>query len=59
MNLSYNLNLIRMVRVNRNKYLHWSITRMNSELAKKKHTQFKLLQSRASQDELWAFDYPI
>jgi hypothetical protein len=32
---------------------------MNSELAKNKHTQFKLLKPRASNDEFWAFNYPI
>jgi hypothetical protein len=32
---------------------------MNFELVKKKLTQFKFLQPRASQDELWTFDYPI
>jgi hypothetical protein len=32
---------------------------MNSELVRKKYTQFKVLQPRASQDEFWAFDYLI
>jgi hypothetical protein len=32
---------------------------MNPELVRKNLTQFKLLQPRGSQDELWAFDYPI
>jgi hypothetical protein len=59
MNLSYNLNLIRVVRGKRNIELHQSITGMNSELAKKKHTQFKLLKPRASNDEFWAFNSPI
>jgi hypothetical protein len=28
---------------------------MNFELVRKKYTQFKLFQPRASRDELWAF----
>ena len=34
------------------------MTEMNSELVKKTITLFKLLKPRASQDELWAFNYP-
>jgi hypothetical protein len=33
--------------------------KMNSELVRKKYTQFKLFQPRASRDEFWAFNYPI
>jgi hypothetical protein len=32
---------------------------MNYKLVRKKYTQFKLFQPRASRDELWAFNYPI
>ena len=32
---------------------------MNYEFVRKNLTQFKFLQTRVSQDELWAFDYPI
>jgi hypothetical protein len=32
---------------------------MNSDLVRKNLTQFKLLEPRASQDEFWAFNYPI
>jgi hypothetical protein len=32
---------------------------MSSELVRKKYTQFKLFQPRASRDEFWAFNYLI
>jgi hypothetical protein len=39
--------------------MHQRITEMNFEFVKKKIIQFKLLKPRVSQDEFWAFNYPI